>query len=145
VQRLSGLIIFVLGACIFWQGRHLSVGTLSEPGPGFFPDLLAAALLILSLSLILQKGSKKLKEAAPSRRSYSRVIVTLTGLFGYFFFVEKLGFVITSFLLMNSLFIGFGSHKWYRALMGAVLSTGMAYVLFQLFLKSQLPVGMFGF
>ncbi len=144
MQRLSALIIFLLGACIFWTGRHLSFGSLSEPGPGFFPDLLAGAMIILSLSLILQKAGKGPEEQVSSRKSYMRVIVTLAALFGYFFFIESLGFVITSFLLMSCLFIGFGSHTWYKALVGALLCTGMAYALFQLLLKSQLPVGVFG-
>jgi putative tricarboxylic transport membrane protein len=145
MQRLSGLITFFLGACIFWQGRHLSNGSLSEPGPGFFPNLLAAALIILSVSLIVQKEEERLEEQPSSNRSYKKVLVTVGALFGYFLFIELLGFIITSFLLMSCLFIGFGSQKWYKALAEAFFSTGIAYVLFQLLLKSQLPLGVFGF
>jgi hypothetical protein len=63
----------------------------------------------------------------------------------YFVFLEYLGFVIMSFLLMAFCFIWVARQKWYTALFWAFVSIGLAYLLFDILLKSSLPRGVFGF
>jgi putative tricarboxylic transport membrane protein len=145
VERKSGLVVFFLAVVILWQGRGLSFGGLHAPGPGFFPTLIAAVLIILSLFLIIP-GAKGLREGNPlSASSFIRMLIVFAALVGYFFFLEYLGFVIISFLLMAFLFLWVARQKWYFALSSAVICIGLAYLLFDVLLKSNLPSGVFGF
>jgi putative tricarboxylic transport membrane protein len=145
VETISGFLVFVLGAAILWQGRHLSVGSLRTPGPGFFPTLIALTLMILSLFLILRRSSKGVEGASFARRSIIRMVSAFVALLGYFFFLEYLGFVISSFFLMGFFFLSIARQRWYVALPSAVVCIGLAYILFEVLLKSNLPKGLFGF
>lgn len=144
MDRISGFVVFSLGIGILWQGRHLAIGSFRAPGPGFFPTLIAVTLIILSLFLIIP-GGKRNKGQSFSIRSTGRVLTVFVPLLFYFFFLEYLGFVITSFLLLTVLFVGFASQRWHIAVLEAFLFTGMAYVLFEMLLKSHLPKGVLGF
>src|SRR3990170_1918334 len=105
MDRISGIVVFLLGASILWLARFLSTGSLRSPGPGFFPTLVAAVLVILSLFLIL-RGKKRGNEGESlSARSFIRIFVVFVVLLAYFLFLEYLGFVITSFFLMTFLFL----------------------------------------
>jgi len=145
VERTSGLVVFFLAFAIFWQGRGLSIGSLHKPGPGFFPALIAAVLLILSVCLMV-RGGKGERETGPlSVSSIVRMLAVFLALVGYFLLLEYLGFVIISFLLMLFLFLWVGRQRWYIALSSAVICIALAYILFEVLLKSNLPKGVFGF
>jgi len=145
VNRLSGLVVFLLGFAIFWQGRSLSIGTLHAPGPGFFPALVALALVVLSVALMMGGGKKEGEEDALSFSAIVRMLLLFASLVAYFLLLEYLGFVIVSFLLMFFLFCWVGRQRWYLAFSSAVVCIGLAYLLFEVLLKSNLPRGVFGF
>jgi putative tricarboxylic transport membrane protein len=145
VHRISGLVVFLLAFVIFWQGRSLSIGSLHAPGPGFFPALIAAVLVILSLVLMIEGGKKEGEEDAVSGQAIIRMLVLFAALVAYFLFLEYLGFVVVSFLLMFFLFLWVGRQRWYVAFLSAVICIGLAYLLFEILLKSNLPRGVFGF
>jgi hypothetical protein len=56
-----------------------------------------------------------------------------------------LGFTLTTFLLMGFLFRIVGARGWGATILGAGISSFLAYLLFQTFLQSQLPTGFIGF
>ena len=145
MERVNGLAVFLLAFVIFWQGRGLSVGNLHAPGPGFFPALIAGVLVLLSLVLMVRGGNREGEETPVTASSVLRMLLVFLALVGYFVLLEYLGFVIISFLLMSFLFLWVGRQKWYVALASAVICIGLAYVLFEVLLKSNLPRGVFGF
>jgi len=145
MDRISGLVVFFVGAFILWQGRHLPVGSLRRPGAGFFPTLMAVAIMMVSLLLVIPK-SKKEKEKQPiAGKSILRVLTVFLGLLAYFLLLEYLGFIIVSFLLMAFLFVTFGSQRWPTAVFRAFIAVGLAYLLFDILLEANLPKGVFGF
>jgi len=145
VNRLSGLVVFLLGFAIFWQGRSLSIGTLHAPGPGFFPALIAGVLVLLALILMIGGGKKEGEEDAVPFSAVLRMLLLFASLVAYFLLLEYLGFVIVSFLLMFFLFFWVGRQRWYLAFSSAFVCIGLAYLLFEVLLKSNLPRGVFGF
>ena len=147
MEKIYGLVVFSLGVAILWQGRGLSLGGLRAPGPGFFPTLLAANLMVLSLFLIIPKGEKKkeMEEHAFPWRSRMRVLRVFVALLAYFFLLEYLGFLIVSFLFITFLFLSFASLKKHTVTLLGFVSTALAYLLFEVFLKGNLPKGVFGF
>ncbi len=144
-EKISGLIVFFLGITILWQGRHLSIGNLHAPGPGFFPMLLAVVLMLLSLILVSSKMKNSGERITFSLRHLGRVLMVFVALLVYFMFLEYLGFVIVSLFLMAFCFVWVAHQKWYAALFWAFVSIGLAYLLFDVLLKSSLPRGVFGF
>ena len=145
MDRISGIVILLLGAAILWQGRHLTTGSLRSPGPGFFPSLLAAVMMLLALFLIVPRKKKESARESSAFPSIGRVSIVFIALLVYFFFLESLGFVIVSFFLMAFLFIVMACQKWHLALLQSFIFVGLAYVLFEVLLKSQLPRGVMGF
>ncbi len=155
-ERLSGFCVLLLGIVILWQGRHLSVGNLHAPGPGFFPMLLALLLIILSFFLIVPRAGRTKKQTKAGRddegqpglfsaQRLGRVSMVFVALLLYFIFLEYLGFVIVSFFLMAFCFVWVAHKRLYVALSWAFVAIGLAYLLFDVLLKSNLPSGVLGF
>jgi hypothetical protein len=141
MDRICGLVTFFLGEGILWQGRPLEVGSLRVPGPGFFPNLVAILMMILSLFLIIPKR----KGESSSARFTIQMVIVFVVLLAYSFALEYLGFVVGSFFLMAYLFMAFGgSRRWYVAVLWALVSVGMTYLLFEVLLEGNLPKGVFG-
>ena len=144
MDRISGGVVFCLAAAILWQGRGLAIGNLHAPGPGFFPTLVAVILIILSLALIIAGNKKIDKRPFLDKQSGRRLLLVFLALLGYFFLLEPLGFAVTSFLFMAALFMTVAIQKWYTALLWALVTTGFAYLIFEVLLKSNLPKGVLG-
>jgi hypothetical protein len=73
------------------------------------------------------------------------MLVVFLALLAYFLLLEYLGFVTVSFLFMAFLFFWVARQKWYVALSSAGICTVLAYILFEVLLKSSFPRGVFGF
>jgi putative tricarboxylic transport membrane protein len=145
LERINGLVVLCIGILILWQGRGLSFGSPHAPGAGFFPTLIGVILMVLALVLIVRgdKGTERGERLSAS--SIVRVLGVFAALLAYFLFLEYLGFVVVSFLLMAFFFFWVARQRWYVALSSAVLCIGLAYILFDVLLKSSLPKGVFGF
>jgi len=130
----------------------LRLGTLSEPEPGFFPFLMSVLLIILSLILLLsslKKGGKlspaESKEFWPEIDGTKRILFVIISLFAYAFTMNYLGFVIATFCYIFFLMRFVFPLKWITVFLGAGLTTGISYAIFELWLKANLPVGPLGF
>jgi putative tricarboxylic transport membrane protein len=145
METAGSLVVLLIGVFILWQGRALSFGTLHAPGPGFFPTLIAAGLMILSFSQLVRTRRMKEQRASLPFFSAIRILMVFLALIVYFIFLEFLGFVIVSILLMFFLFWWIARQKWYSAFLSALLCIGFAYLLFELLLKGNLPKGALGF
>lgn len=143
MDRLYGFFFFFLGMAILWQGRHLEMGNLRGPGSGFFPNLVAILMMILSLFLIIPK--RKSEGKLFFAKSSIHVLIVFVVLLAYSFTLEYLGFIIVSFLLMTYLFKVFGgSKKWRGAVFWALITVVLAYLLFDTLLEGNLPRGILG-
>ncbi|MBI1735179.1 MAG: tripartite tricarboxylate transporter TctB family protein [Candidatus Rokubacteria bacterium] len=130
--------------------RHLAVGTMRVPGPGFFPLVLASALLLVALALLVQalRAPRPARDAAapvsaPAARL--RPALTLVALVGYVFLMEPAGFTLATAALLAVLFTIVAPSRWPLALGGSVVAAGAVYVVFRLWLRVQLPAGPWGF
>lgn len=101
--------------------------------------------MVLALVLIVRGGKGTEGGGRLSTSSMVRVLGVFAALLAYFLLLEYLGFVVVSFLLMAFFFLWVAHQRWYVALSSAVLCIGLAYILFDVLLKSSLPKGVFGF
>ena len=145
---VSGLFWLAVAIFAVIQGVALKLGTLNRPGPGFFPFWGGVVLGLLSLVLLVKAFKKNAARASAgftsSRLQSSKLLVLIGALLGYIVLLETLGFVAVTFLFLLLLF-RLERRGWMFSAGAALLGAGASYALFQLWLKTQLPVGPFGF
>ncbi len=140
---VSGLFWLAVAVFAVVQGFALKLGTLNRPGPGFFPFWSGVVLGLLSLVLLVKSLTKRDARFSSGLRS-SKLLVVVGALLGYLVLLEPLGFVAVTFLFLLLLF-RLERRGWVFSAVSALVGTFSAYALFQLWLKTQLPVGLFGF
>ena len=140
---VSGLFWLAVAIFAALQGLSLNLGSLNRPGPGFFPFWGGVVLGVLSVVLIVR--SFRRATAGPSRRPESwKLLVVLGALLAYLLLLEPLGFVAVTFLFLLLLF-RLERRGWGFSAVSAAIGTLASYTLFQVWLKTQLPTGPFGF
>ena len=108
-----------------------------NPGPGLMPFIVALAILLISLYLLIlpllkkspQRGTMKMVKEEMKRPNYSKMVLVLACLFGYAFFLEPLGYLVTTCLALFLLFKGMGV-KWGSALFASLATTLITYLVF---------------
>jgi putative tricarboxylic transport membrane protein len=76
---------------------------------------------------------------------WKSIILVLASLFIYAVVLEKLGFLVSTLLFIGALLIIIERKKWLIVAIIAILSTLAFYIVFQVWLQSNLPKGLFGF
>ena len=130
---IAGGLFFVLG------GMKLKFGTVSDPGPGFFP-LIVALILTLSGLLTLAKGLiRSLKPV--SGISWEKQALMTASVFFYGFLLDLSGFLISTFILMFTLFglLIKGKSRWYKVFFFAAAAALASWLLFSVALKVPFP------
>jgi putative tricarboxylic transport membrane protein len=123
------------------------VGGLHNPGPGFLPFYTAILLGLLALISLLQT----LKESEGSASEiwggiqFGKLAILLGTLFLYVFLLDRLGFLLGTFLLLLVLFRIVEPYSWKIVLFSSLLTTAATYFFFVILLESRLPRGLWGF
>jgi putative tricarboxylic transport membrane protein len=139
---LIGLAVFIL-----LEAGKLSFGSMRVPQTAFFPVVLATLLLILSLILLVEA-----LRGAPTGRGIDRIEAegwvrigaTLATLVGFALVLERLGFLLSTFLLMVLLLRAIEPQAWHKVLAVALVTSLVAYVIFGWLLGIPLPAGVLG-
>jgi putative tricarboxylic transport membrane protein len=139
-------LLFSLITCI--EAYRLKLGTIHEPGPGFFPFGAGFIMLILSLAALLQSRAKKQKVEETSRQETFRwwnMLIILTAITAYALSLEKIGFLINTFLFMCLLLKVVEPQTWKTAIIGGLTTTLAANLVFNVVFRTQIPKGILGF
>jgi len=143
-DHVAGAFFIGLGALVFALSGDLPIGSLSMPGSGFLPNILAGLSILFGIVLILRGGeSRPFAEVSWSDSTHAALVVGITAA-GIALF-ERLGFLITMVLLMFALLVIIERRN---PLYAAVYSLGVVaitYVTFVYVLKTPLNTGPFGF
>ena len=144
---IGALFWLVVGIFICAESLRMNVGQFRNPGPGFLPfgtglilALLASAVLVKAVREKAERG--KAFWSGPGR--WLKVTLTLACIFFYGLFLESLGFLLTSFFSMGFLFRVIEPQRWRTVIAGALLSAVGAYLIFETWLKVELPRGFWG-
>ena len=143
-DRVSGLAWLAVALFAAAQGLSLGLGSLHRPGPGFFPFWGGVILGLLSVLLVVRSPTQDATGAARLRPDNARPAVAAGAILGYLLLLEVLGFVPITFLFLLLLF-RMERRSWMFSAASAAAGAVGSYVLFQLWLKSQLPTGPLGF
>jgi len=137
-----------LGIAVAVISYELQLGTLRNPGPGLMPFLLGILLslcsvpILISCLLTIRNKAKQGDEGIWSGVEFKRLIFVVFSLVCYAMILEKVGFVIATFFLLIILFKVIGSRKWLFALMTSAIVVLLSYLLFVVFLKVEMPSGL---
>lgn len=142
-DRVSGLFWLTVAGAASLHGLTLKLGSLNRPGPGFFPFWGGVVLGLLSLVLLATSREKRGAEVV-SGRGPTKLLMVAGALLGYLGLLEVLGFTAVTFLFLLLLF-RLERMGWTFSAASALAGAASAYALFQLWLKTQLPIGFFGF
>ncbi len=119
-------------------------GTVSQPGPGFFPLFVGGLLVLSTLGFgvlsIRRKGPPHEPLQGTARR---RVIAVFVALCGFCFLLPFAGYPIAAFLFVVVMLWQLGA-SWVAVIGIAVVSSGVSYYFFAVVLGIPLPGGIFG-
>ncbi len=128
---------------------YYSLGWIDEERAMAFPRVVIIIIGCLSLLLFIQTLIiKKVKESSDNPFPWGRFITVFIIIIVYFFFMEKIGFYVSAFLLFVAITMIFGRagvtvSKAVSRVAFSVAFTGVIYVLFKIILKVQTPTGVF--
>ncbi len=153
-QMRKGEAIFwiVLGVCICFLGWRIRIGNFHSPGPGLFALIAGLALVVIGLLMRLSKpGPKAEGGAVPAAGAVGvvqglfqrRLVGTMALLVAYAVFLNVAGYLICTFFVMLGLFCDWGRNRLVNGLLAALVTTGVTYLIFETWLRTQLPRGIF--
>jgi len=139
-------LLFSLVTCV--ESYRLKLGTINAPGPGFFPFGAGLIMLILSLVALFQSSRKKNDVEKTTRLEQLRwwnIVIILAAVIAYAFSLEKIGFLINTFLFMCFLLKVVEPQTWKTAIIGALITAVAANLIFNVIFQAQIPSGILGF
>lgn len=142
-DQASGLLLIALALYVWWMNRVYPIGTLSEPGPGYVPLLLAGFMGVMGL-LVALSGGQSMPLAQLQWTEAKRAIAVLLACGVAAYALERLGYRITMAALLV-FFLGVMERR--KPLMVAMVGIGFSlatYYLFATLLRVPLPVSPWG-
>jgi hypothetical protein len=144
----QGLLWLSIGLVAVFLSSRYTIGTLSDPGPGALPFGLGLVFILLSASLLFQSfriknpENEKHRPFGPRRRKVFLILLFL-GLIT--FLLENLGYLLSIFFMISLSMLIMEPKRWFSALLLGVVASCSSYMLFDVWLKVQLPKGLFHF
>ncbi|WP_228282641.1 tripartite tricarboxylate transporter TctB family protein [Brevibacterium atlanticum] len=128
------LVFGIVGMVLSW---NLSLGSLTDPAPGFFPFVVSLITAVLSAAQIV------LGRRGGDGEKFNRYSVTVVwGVISLLVFVTALpliGFEIPALLLAFVWMKWLGGESWRSAGLYSVLTVAAFYLIFVVALRTQLP------
>jgi len=145
----SSLFWFLFSIYVSVESYRLGLGEMENPGPGFFPFSGSLLLGIMSLSVLIKTSRNASRDEVISSPSESlrwqNVVLILVAMALYTFLLNQVGFVLCTFLLIVFFLRVVAPQRWVKAVGTAFFITMGSHILFNVFLKAQLPKGFFIF
>jgi putative tricarboxylic transport membrane protein len=139
-------LFFSLLTCI--ESCRLKLGDVTKPGPGFFPFGAGLIMLVLSLIALFQwMGKKDSSEITVQKKPvrWWNIVIILAATLAYALSLEKIGFLINTFLLITLLLKVVEPQTWKTSILGGVITAVAANLVFNVLFQAQIPSGILGF
>ena len=142
----GALFWIVVGILACYGATRLGLGSVTEPGAGFI--FFWSGLILVILSLVVLADSVRSSEDTVREMeelNWAKIALVLLSLLLYAFSLERLGFVLTTFVLVSFLLSCIEGTNWVRSLGVASAAALASFAIFELWLKIRLPKGIFRF
>ena len=144
-DQSSSLFWLVIGIGIALCSLKYGFGTFHEPGLGFITFFAGTILTFLSLALFLSSFGKQGSQGGLRNLwaglEFGKVLYVILLLVTYTLVLKSIGFLISTFFLLSLLFRVKGTYRLRTILFISFLVTVSSYVIFEIWLKAQLPKG----
>lgn len=148
---VAGLLCLALGiyvviTCLGYP-TAAAYGT-GAPGPGLWPGLIGAGLIIASLWILIttfRAPEGSLGDIEVWGTGSKRVYITMVILAVYVFLLPTTGFIPVTIVLLFILIQWFAKYKWYKTLGISVVITIVIYAVFKFALNVPIDFGMISF
>ena len=145
---LPGLFWIGLSMFAMVVAYKLELGDFRDPGAGLMPFLIGALLFLMSLPIVLKsifelKKKRISEKTEPGKIALTKIASVAVSLFAYCLFLQKLGYLTATTLLLLFLFKTASSRKWRYVIIASVLTSVVSYLGFT-FLGLRFPRGILG-
>lgn len=147
-RHIEGLFWIGVGLLICYLSWRAHLGSFQEPGPGFVPFVVGLFISIVSLIMLLSQASSRAAlhddfnpQTVFQNTPKLRLGSTIALLVCYAIFVGRLGYLVTTFLLMWGLLFNWEKKNWAVSLLSSLAIVIGSYLLFEVWLRTQLPRG----
>jgi putative tricarboxylic transport membrane protein len=140
----AGLILAALAVLIAWNTFHMRIPpNYARVGPQVFPYAAAIILVILAGCFIWQSATGRPDRLAPDsdQTDWRALGAIAAGFLFEILFIKTLGFILSSTVLFIAVSLAFGSRKYFRDVVVALLLSTGAFLVFTKLLNLQLPAG----
>jgi hypothetical protein len=143
-DHIAGAFFIGLGLLVIALSGDLPMGSLSFPGSGFLPKILAVLTILFGFVLATRAAeSRPFASLEWSNARHAALVVLITGLAVAAY--DWLGFLITMVLLMFALLAIIERRHVVRASVYSLSVVLVTYVTFEYVLNTPLNTGPFGF
>ena len=147
-DQSSSLFWFVIGIGVVLGSVKYGFGTFHEPGPGFITFFAGTILAFLSIALFFSSIRDRESRGGLGELwvdlEISKVFYVILLLVVYTLVLRPVGFLVSTFLLLAFLFRVKAAYRLRTILFMSFLVTAGSYIVFELWLKAQLPKGILG-
>jgi putative tricarboxylic transport membrane protein len=136
LHRIGPLLVLAVGVGALVGAVGLSLGTLTAPGPGLWPFIVALLLTGTALILVVIDDPQ---DYEPWTRGTARIAGGVAGLAVFVVAFETIGFLLPAFLMLLLWLRVFGGESWRWALGLALAGSVGFYLLFDTVLGVPFP------
>lgn len=144
-EQILGAVLLLFAIYIGYESTLIETGADFGIGAGFFPFWLSVGLGISSAALLGRAVILPPGRFAPlffsERSGWMRVIWVFAGYLLAVLVMKPLGMIVSLAILMVTTMPAFGSRSWKVIALAAIITPVCVYVVFGLWLKVDLPMG----
>ncbi|WMY78556.1 tripartite tricarboxylate transporter TctB family protein [Citricoccus sp. I39-566] len=134
-HRLGPLLILVCAVVVIVNSLSLRIGSLAEPGPGFWP--IVAGVVTAAFALVeLIVGKEEVEHF--THRGVSRVLILMASLLLIPITYEYIGFIIPTTVVVFIMMTALSKQRWWVSLISGLVMSGVGYYLFAELLQVRL-------
>lgn len=139
-DRVAGIAFLLIGILFFIESQKISDSAYgSSVGPKIFPMGLGLILTLLSIRLLYETFKYKTEDSTKDKLQYKKFFIIFGSALLYAFFLEKIGYVVSTFLFLLIAFQTLERGKViYSIIISTVFSVGVYYMFSEL-LGGSLP------
>lgn len=143
---ISGIIGILIGIYVLIKCHSYPEDFVMKIGPAFFPEILAAGLILFSALLILQallgKSIGAAEKISIRQKGTQRVLLALAGMIVYCAVLKPVGFIVATIPLIMFYMFLLGNRKKLQYVWVPVAITLGVYLVFEKVLVLSLPAGL---
>jgi putative tricarboxylic transport membrane protein len=148
-DQISSAFWFAVGLAIVFASLPYGLGGITAPDTGFLPFLTGVCVCFFAVVVFIDGTRERRKGVRWSnpfaKVTWSKPVAAMAALVVYALILDAAGFILATMLLVGFLLRGIYPQRWRVVLIGATLTSLVTYVVFGVWLETQLPAGLLSF